>query len=395
MFKRFHCKNFNVLDLLTGRVATNIADSLFYMTILWFFKSKFHSPTIVSLIFIADSTIDTLAFAFGPVIDRIKIKQLLQKVNIAQTLLSLICIWLFQFKNCQTIAIVALTGIYVFSTIGSTLIYPAESKILPVIVTKNKLPKINGLFQMTYQSLDLFLDALATLLITLYSFSATMAISALCFALAIIFYRQLHLPKIENTNHADRNLLKNYLFDLKEGWQTLQHEEQIFALILPFAITNLFYGIAAVGLPYFTSKYISHTAFGYGSLELISSIGGLIASIVIQRLHFKQKKLPNLVTLCLFLAGASIIFEVLTAKYFLLLILIFAFSSSFWIGLMNINFEILVQESFAPKILGRIATINSSIINCMIPIGSALGGIIVQHLGANFAIMSQGMAEVM
>lgn len=61
----------------------------------------------------------------------------------------------------------------------------------------------------------------------------------------------------------------------------------------------------------------------------------------------------------------------------------------------NINFEVLIQRNFSPHILGRIETINSSIINCMIPIGSFLGGLIVQHFGAGIAILLQGLAEVL
>ncbi len=61
---------------------------------------------------------------------------------------------------------------------------------------------------------------------------------------------------------------------------------------------------------------------------------------------------------------------------------------------MNINFEVLIQESFSPRILGRIETINSSIINCMIPIGSFLGGIIVQQFNSYLAVLLQGIAEI-
>lgn len=44
-------KNQDVDILLIGRIATNIADSLFYITILWYFKTTFHSPVALSLIF--------------------------------------------------------------------------------------------------------------------------------------------------------------------------------------------------------------------------------------------------------------------------------------------------------------------------------------------------------
>lgn len=392
MFKKSSIKN-NIINLLTGRVATNIADSLFYMTILWFFKEKFHSPVVLSLIFMADSTIDMIAFLFGPLIDRVRIKKLLCNTSLIQLGLSLLAVIFFHINQLRIIAIILLTVIYVFLTIGSTLIYPAESKILPTIVKQNELAKVNGLFQMTYRTLDLFLDAAATLLITIFSFSWTMIISALFFAVALTFYQQLHLKETTSAI-ADNDSNNKYWHDLVVGWKTLKHEHHIFALILPFAITNLFYGIASVGLPYFSSHYLAHSAISYGSIELFSSIGGLISSIFVSKINPGKKKLPQLVTICLFLAGLSVVFEVSLARYSSILILVFVFSASFWIGLMNINFEVLVQESFDPQALGRISTINSSIINCMIPLGSLASGIIVKNMGANIAILTQGIAEI-
>lgn len=388
----FNKENKNISYLLIGRVATNIADSLFYMTILWYFKVTFHSPVILSLIFIADSTIDALAFLFGPLIDRTYIKNLLQYVTTAQILLSLVILPIFNSHSSQLLAIILLLMDYILSTIGSTLIYPAEEKILPAIVNKIKLAQVNGLFQMTYRTLDLFLDALATALITYFSLSKTMIISAFVFAIALIFYTQLILPKSLLQSKNKEYFTDNYLLDLIKGWQTLRNEGKILVLIIPFAVTNLFYGIASIGLPYFASHYLSASAISYGSLELASSIGGLIGSLIVSRFSTSDK-LEKLVTVCLFLAGLSIIFEVLIAQYNAFLILIFALSNSFWISIMNINFEVLVQESFSPHILGRVETINSSIINCMIPIGSFLGGIIVQHFGFTIAIMLEGVAE--
>ena len=67
----------NVYKLLSGRVATNIADSLFYMAILWHFKEITHSSLIVSIIFAITSGVDMVSFSFGPLIDRISIKKLL------------------------------------------------------------------------------------------------------------------------------------------------------------------------------------------------------------------------------------------------------------------------------------------------------------------------------
>lgn len=171
-------KKQNVNVLLIGRIATNIADSLFYITILWYFKTTFHSPMILSLVFIVDSAIDMCAFIFGPLIDRIYIKNLLKYVTIGQTILSVFATILFYLTKWKQLALILLLLTYVLSTIGSTLIYPAEEKILPAIVSKDELTKVNSLFQLAYRILDLFLDALATLIVTFFSLSKAMIISA-------------------------------------------------------------------------------------------------------------------------------------------------------------------------------------------------------------------------
>lgn len=386
----------NISRLLIGRIATNIADSLFYITILWYFKIIFHSPMILSLVFIADSTIDMCAFIFGPLIDRVYIKNLLKYVTVGQIILSIVASILFHFKNWKTLTLVLLLLTYILSTIGSTLIYPAEEKILPSIVNKNKLTKVNSLFQVTYRILDLFLDALATVIVTYFSFNKAMVISAFVFTIALGFYAKLYLPRNLIVSVKDHDYFTGkYLQDLLKGWYVLKNKGRILLLIIPLAVTNLFYGIASVGMPYFSSQYLTKSAISYGGLELFSSIGGLLGSLIVSKIDTLKPNLEQLIVICLGLAGISVVLEALVANYIPWLILIFALSSAFWISIMNINFEVLIQESFSPRILGRIETINSSIINCMIPIGSFLGGLIVQHFEAGIAILLQGLAEVL
>ncbi|GMM19533.1 MFS transporter [Lactobacillus amylovorus subsp. amylovorus] len=382
----------NISRLLIGRIATNIADSLFYITILWYFKIIFHSPMILSLVFIADSTIDMCAFIFGPLIDRVYIKKLLKYVTVGQIILSIVASILFHFKNWKTLTLVLLLLTYILSTIGSTLIYPAEEKILPSIVNKNKLTKVNSLFQVTYRILDLFLDALATVIVTYFSFNKAMVISAFVFTIALGFYAKLYLPRNLIVSEKDHDYFTGkYLQDLLKGWYVLKNEGRILLLIIPLAVTNLFYGIASVGMPYFSSQYLTKSAISYGGLELFYSIGGLLGSLIVSKIDTLKPNLEQLIVICLGLAGISVVLEALVANW---LILIFALSSAFWISIMNINFEVLIQESFSTRILGRIDTINSSIINCMIPIGSFLGGIIVQQFNSYLAVLLQGIAEI-
>lgn len=193
-----------------------------------------------------------------------------------------------------------------------------------------------------------------------------MVISAFVFTIALGFYAKLYLPRNLIVSEKDHDYFTGkYLQYLLKGWYVLKNEGRILLLIIPLAVTNLFYGIASVGMPYFSSQYLTKSAISYGGLELFSSIGGLLGSLIVSKIDTLKPNLEQLIVICLGLAGISVVLEALVANYIPGLILIFALSSAFWISIMNINFEVLIQESFSPRILGRIEAINSSIINCM------------------------------
>lgn len=62
--------------------------------------------------------------------------------------------------------------------------------------------------------------------------------------------------------------------------------------------------------------------------------------------------------------------------------------------MMNTNFEALVQTSFSSAILGRVETINDSLLSIMIPIGTLLGGWIVKSYGSLITQYIYGIALI-
>ena len=118
---------------------------------------------------------------------------------------------------------------------------------------------------MSYQTLDLFLDAGATILITYlsikkYNYNFKFNFGTLCY---------YSMPDLTLKFKYFLQVKKNYLLKaLITGWQALKKEKEILILILPFALTNLFYGISSVGLPYFATQFLNKSAISYGSLEL-------------------------------------------------------------------------------------------------------------------------------
>lgn len=391
----FSKKYSNIYKLLIGRIATNIADSLFYMAILWYFKENRNSQLMVSILFTISSGIDMMSFSLGPLIDKISIKGLLKYSTFIQIVISIIVVTILGIGQKSYIIDIILLLLFTISSILSAIIYPSEYKLLPLFVTKKDLLRFNGLFQVTYKILDLILDGITTFIITFSSVSFTIIFSAVIFGIALSFYHSIQINILaKNILEDDSYFTSSYFNDLLLGWKTLRKEKSILELILPLCVVNLFYGIFAVGLPFFAQTYIQTSALGYGKLLIASSFGSIIGAFLVQKFDLGKKNMGQFIAICFLGAGIFRLFVPLSVSVGIGLVLINSVISPLWITMMNTNFEALVQTSFSSAILGRVETINDSLLSIMIPIGTLLGGWIVKSYGSLITQYIYGIALI-
>lgn len=391
----FSKKYSNIYKLLIGRIATNIADSLFYMAILWYFKENRNSQLMVSILFTISSGIDMMSFSLGPLIDKISIKGLLKYSTFIQIVISIIVVTIWGIGQKSYIIDIILLLLFTISSILSAIIYPSEYKLLPLFVTKKDLLRFNGLFQVTYKILDLILDGITTFIITFSSVSFTIIFSAVIFGIALLFYHSIQINILaKNILEDDSYFTSSYFNDLLLGWKTLRKEKSILELILPLCVVNLFYGIFAVGLPFFAQTYIQTSALGYGKLLIASSFGSIIGAFLVQKFDLGKKNMGQFIAICFLGAGIFRLFVPLSVSVGIGLVLINSVISPLWITMMNTNFEALVQTSFSSAILGRVETINDSLLSIMIPIGTLLGGWIVKSYGSLITQYIYGIALI-
>lgn len=391
----FSKKYSNIYKLLMGRIATNIADSLFYMAILWYFKENRNSQLMVSILFTISSGIDMMSFSLGPLIDKISIKGLLKYSTFIQIVISIIVVTILGIGQKSYIIDIVLLLLFIISSILSAIIYPSEYKLLPLFVIKKDLLRFNGLFQVTYKILDLILDGITTFIITFSSVSFTIIFSAVIFGIALLFYHSIQINILaKNILEDDSYFTSSYFNDLLLGWKTLRKEKSILELILPLCVVNLFYGIFAVGLPFFAQTYIQTSALGYGKLLIASSFGSIIGAFLVQKFYLGKKNMGQFIAICFLGAGIFRLFVPLSVSVGIGLVLINSVISPLWITMMNTNFEALVQTSFSSAILGRVETINDSLLSIMIPIGTLLGGWIVKSYGSLITQYIYGIALI-
>ncbi|BDR55957.1 MFS transporter [Xylocopilactobacillus apis] len=371
--------NSNIIRLLTGRVLTNISDSLVYVAVLWYFNETFKSPVLATLVFVVTTSIDLMSFIIGPLLDRTSSKFLLELSTFIQVIATLLLAIFFVSGSNFGLKIIVPLFLLMIVTIASTIIYPLESKMLPQLTSKNELIKVNSVFQITYKTLDIFLDAIATIIITYLNLSFTFVLSGLVFAAAFFCYRLIKIKKV--SRNASENVDNtSYLAELKIGWDELKSHPDLLELLLPLVVINFFYGMSSATLPRFASHYLSNSALSYGLLLTFDSVGAVVGAFGMQ--FFKKDNVSqyNFIFITLIGAGIGQLIFAGAISVVPLISMIGLFLNSAFTSMLNISFMSLVQIIIPNKTLGRVTTINESLLSLMIPIGSFVGGLLITCL---------------
>ena len=329
-------------------------------------------------------------------IDRTTTKINLFLMSVCQVMLTLILFIILCLINLNSyVRGIALLILLIFTYIASAIIYPSGQKIIPAIAGEERLVKVNSVFRTCEKILDIFFNAVSTLIITFLHEKMIVAVILLLFLLAVRFYFCISKDFVENQTDMEEDYsVKEYISDLKDGILAVKDNKNILKLFIPITIVNFFYGIAIVVLPYVAKIHICNEAYGYGSLLVCSSLGGVTGTFLIGRVKEAMKHYNQITALCLMTAGVSWIGMTVALNKQVILSYIFIFISNMAICMMNIVFVALIQKSIEEHLLGRVSTLTESLASIMIPAGNLVGGILLICINELYLEAVYGLALI-
>ncbi|HEC2191015.1 TPA: hypothetical protein R1940_002121, partial [Staphylococcus delphini] len=155
-----------VHKLLFGRVLTNIGDSIILISLTWYVAVTYHNTLYLGIIGVIVGFIDVFMFFLGPILDRYNIKKILCISTLTQVFIVILMSLYFLLDHHHLLILYILLSM---STLFSSVIYPAESVLIPQLSTdERQVIKYNAIFQMTYKGLDVVLDALVGVLLSIF-----------------------------------------------------------------------------------------------------------------------------------------------------------------------------------------------------------------------------------
>jgi hypothetical protein len=390
-------------SLLGGRLLTNLADSILYILIVWRFNEQFSSPVLLSLVFMTTSIIDSFSVFLGPIVDRTTPKfnlcfmSLLQAISV--TVLLVVSLFMDETKFAfNLLLLVFLLIVYT----ASSMIYPSGSKLIPAIAEENSLVQVNSLFRTTQKVLDVFFNAVSTVIVSFWKLDYSLFLILCLFYIATRLYHLVAKGlESDDAEHSQKQETQEsysvhaYLLDLRDGIREVKDHPDILWLFLPFTGLNLFYGIAAVGLPIISATYISDKAYGYGSLLTCSSIGGVLGALLIGKFAESINDPKKYACIFLMIAGVAWLFIPITMPFCFLLAYPLIFVNNCATNMMNVLFIALIQKQIDTSLLGRVSTFTESLVSVMVPIGNFLCGLLLLVVSPLFTELLYGIALIL
>lgn len=209
--------------LLSGRVITNIGDSIYAIAAMLLVYQLSGSSFYTGLAGFLTMAPQALQFLYGPIVDRLShywiliLNQLLQ----GGILCFIPILYYFDFLTVW----VVLTVMPIMSAIQQ-LTYPTQYALVPKIVKEEKLVRANSLMNITYQSLDIILTGISGIFITIVGMIAVFWIDAIFFMMAALLFSFLRInkssSKMKRGKGSFRESILAYKNDLFEGCRSVQ-----------------------------------------------------------------------------------------------------------------------------------------------------------------------------
>ncbi len=159
-------KHTDFMQLIFGRILTNTADSIYFITTMWLIYDITKSSALTGLLSSLILVPKCLQMFYGPIIDHFSLKKILiHSQTIQAVLVGIIAVLLFfHYENAILIIILVVTAAMV-----GEISYPISNKLVPVLLPKDKIVSGNAMMSFSNQSMDLVLNTVITILISLVS----------------------------------------------------------------------------------------------------------------------------------------------------------------------------------------------------------------------------------
>ena len=362
-----------------GQSISLLGSSIVQFAIVWWITITTESEFMLAISFFLGfgPTVFLVPIA-GVFVDRWSRKKIIATVDFLQALVTVFLIYLFMVGLESGVLIIWVLAIITLRAIFQAFHNPAFEAILPLLIPKDKLSRMNGLNYFFMGVILLTGPVIGALLLEIWFIWEVMWIDAFTFVFAIIPTIFISIPSVK----AKKLPIEQPKFreEFSEGFIFIKNKEGLLALLAVFTAVNFFMNPLFVLLPMFV-KY-THEG-GATDLAFLMAIqqAGLIAGSVVMSSWKGFKNNADGVAIGLFVMYLGFLLcSIAPTGTFLVLAFGMAIMG-FTLPVANIASQTIWQKIVPLEKMGRVMSVRRSIAQSSGPISTILSGIIAELFG--------------
>ncbi|CAM5731003.1 Enterobactin exporter EntS [Streptomyces afghaniensis] len=374
----------NIVLFLSSQTISLFGSSLVQYAIMWHITLTTESGLMMTL-YILCGFLPT--FLLSPVAgvwaDRYNRKLLIMISDglIAFATLILALLFLMGYDSIWLLFVMAAVRAF-----GTGVQTPSVGAILPQIVPKDKLTKVNGV-NGSIQAVIMFVSPMVSAaLLTMASIEAIFFIDVITAAIAI--FTLLAFLKIPAHQKASLEQSTSYFSDFKEGLKYVHHHAFLKKFFIYFSIFFVLMAPAAFLTPLQVTRSFGDDVWRLTAIEIAFSIGMMVGGGVIAAWGGFENKVKTMTL-------ASIIMGVCTFALgmipFFWIYLVFMALFGVAMPIFNTPTTVLLQEKIEEGFLGRVFGVMGMISTSMMPIGMLIFGPLADFVKVEWLLLGTGI----
>ncbi|MGM0903576.1 MAG: MFS transporter [Bacillota bacterium] len=382
--KRFDHWKKNIILFLSSQTISLFGSALVQYAMMWHITLSTESGMMMTLFIICGFIPTFILSPFAGVwADRYNRKTLIILADslIATATLILAIVFLMGYDAVWLLFLMA-----AIRAIGAGIQTPAVGAILPQIVPKDKLTKVNGI-NGSLQAVIMFVAPIVSAgLLTMATLEVIFFIDVITAAIAIVTL--LGFLKIAAHQKADDQQPLSYFNDFMQGVTYIKNHHFLKQLFLFFGVFFVLMAPAAFLTPLQVARSFGDGVWRLTAIEIAFSVGMMVGGGIIASWGGFKNKIHTMTLASLLMGVCTLALGVVPVFWIYLL-----FMAVFGVAMpvFNTPTTVLLQEKVDESYLGRIFGVFGMISTSMMPIGMLIFGPLADVIRVEWLLVGTGV----
>ncbi len=359
-----------------GQLVSILGSSIVYFALTWWLTDITESAIVLSIGSLSYLIPFILASLIGGVVaDKYDKKKVILIVDSLQAF-STFLMWVFFALNLMEFWM--LFFFFAFRAVCQAFHMPTESAIIPTMVPKKQLSRINGINFVATGFIHIIGPIIGGPLLLFFTIKQILWIDVITFSISVVPLILVKIPSVKK--QEEKNERESFGKQFRSGFKVLITVPGLMALIIQAMICNFLMQPIGTLLPYYVRVLHMGTVFEYALISMSFNIGIFIGGIITTVKGTWTHKIP-IITIAIVIHGIMYALFAFVPIGDFFLMMIFSVIRGLTMPIINAIYFTILQTSVPTEKLGRITSIDNTLSFVAMPVGTAISGLVAEFYG--------------